>query len=36
MISKLFEDNYLVVPNFISSDKAKQLAEDFKTYARYL
>jgi len=33
MISKLFEDNYLVVPNFISSDKAKQLAEDFKQYA---
>jgi len=33
MISKLFEDNYLVVPNFISSNKAKQLAEDFKTYA---
>jgi len=33
MISKLFEDNYVVVPNFISSEKAKQLAEEFKEYA---
>ena len=33
MISKLFEDNYIVVPNFLSSEKSKQLAKEFKEYS---
>ena len=32
MNSKLIENNYLVIPNFISSDKAKILAEEFKSH----
>lgn len=32
MNSKLIENNYLVVPNFISSDRAKLLAEEFKSH----
>jgi len=32
MNSKLIENNYLVIPNFISSDKAKLLAEEFKSH----
>lgn len=33
MNSKLFEDHYLIVRNFISFEKANKLAEDFKNYA---
>lgn len=32
MNSKLIENNYLVIPNFISPDRAKDLADEFKTY----
>jgi len=32
MNSKLIENNYLVIPNFISSDRAKVLSEEFKTH----
>jgi predicted 2-oxoglutarate/Fe(II)-dependent dioxygenase YbiX len=34
MNSKLIENNYLVIPNFITSDRAKVLAEEFKTYCQ--
>ncbi len=30
MNSKLIENNYLVIPNFISSDRAKTLSDEFK------
>lgn len=33
MNSKLIENNYLIIPNFISLNKAKELAEDFKQYS---
>jgi hypothetical protein len=32
MNSKLIENNYLVIPNFISSDRAKILADEFKSH----
>lgn len=32
MNSKLIENNYLVIPNFISSDRAKILANEFKSH----
>jgi hypothetical protein len=32
MNKKLSENNYLIIPNFISSEKAKYLSEEFKNY----
>jgi len=32
MNQQLIDKNYLVIPNFISSERAKELAEDFKHY----
>lgn len=33
MNQKLIENNYIVVPNFISSSRAKELSKDFKEYS---
>ena len=33
MNEKLTENNYLIVPNFISAERADSLASDFKDYA---
>lgn len=33
MNSKLIENNYLVIPNFISEERAKHLANDFRQHA---
>ena len=33
MNEKLTENNYLIVPNFISTERADALASDFKDYA---
>jgi hypothetical protein len=33
MNQKLLNNNYLIIPNFISSSRAKELGNDFKVYA---
>ena len=33
MNEKLTENNYLIVPNFISAERASVLADDFSDYA---
>ena len=33
MIEKLIENNYLVIPNFISQERARHLANDFRQHA---
>lgn len=34
MNSKLIENNYLVIPNFINSERAKLLSEEFKSHCK--
>lgn len=34
MNSKLFQNNYIIIPNFISSYRATELAEEFKEYCK--
>jgi hypothetical protein len=34
IVNKIFQDNYLYVPEFISQDNAKNLAEQFKEHSK--
>ena len=34
MNSKIIENNYIVIPNFISKSKAKILCEEYKNYCK--
>jgi hypothetical protein len=33
MNEKLIKNNYVIIPNFISTERAKQLAEEYKKYS---